>query len=169
MARTPTPKLTIQIPGYPVADVAELPAKFEHLLVGLEARRRKSGGRKVLSDVRDVDLPSGKHTFTFEYTYPLRVVAQFKHVLTVKHGAADIGWFLRQGALDYVKIYDATKKLTAKQREARGINPRLLNAVFPSGEKSNPYGIWGHAIGDLAFEGLTVDLDKMIIRFDIGS
>ena len=78
--------------------------------------------------------------WTFKYTYPLDSEPEFKHHLT---GDTKIHDILVLAAADYKQIYDE-----------------------PDQDK---YGIWGHTIGDLYFEGVDIDHETKTIEFHMGS
>jgi hypothetical protein len=92
--------------------------------------------------------------YEFQYDYPLDTVAKFKRKLNAKHSARNI---LRFAARDYKKIYDAED------------DPGYRGKSFNRGMSAGPYGIWGHYMGDLYFEGIHIDENKKVIKFGMGS
>jgi hypothetical protein len=96
--------------------------------------------------------------FTFVYDYPLSGEARFAHTL-VRPTAREL---LRLGALDYQRIYDEEAASASPPLPGGG---NLVNRPTTKGK----YGIWGHGIGDLAFESLEVYPLAKQIRFGIGS
>jgi hypothetical protein len=79
--------------------------------------------------------------YTFVYDYPLKDKAVFDHYLP---RTLDPLQLLQTAAEDYEKIYERANN-------------------------DNPYGIWGHDIGDLYFEGVTIHEDIKRVRFIMGS
>ncbi len=100
-------------------------------------------------------LVAGEYTFT--YDYPLSTTASFKHDLTPETTALQI---LALGAQDYKNIYETEN---ADTTIAPGCIPGMLNRNSTDGR----YGIWGHDLGDLAFEG--INIDGQSVSFYIGS
>lgn len=101
-------------------------------------------------------IPIG--TYTFRYDYPLNSEARFQHELSPNMSWVDV---LLLAQTDYEHIYD----LEDKQCGPTGNIPGMLNRSVSQG----PYGIWGHHLSDLYFEGVTIDLGKMTVDFDMGS
>jgi hypothetical protein len=96
--------------------------------------------------------------YTFKYTYPLSTTAEFKHVVTEEASIIDI---LVRARLDYENIY----QIEEQEDGSPGMIPGMLNR-----RKSNgAYGIWGHVLSDLYFEGVIVDEAEKTISFHIGS
>ena len=100
-------------------------------------------------------LPAGEYTFT--YDYPLEDEAEFKHHLTERTSILDI---LELGAQDYKAIYD-------EEGQTASADPTPSGALLNRGDSHGKYGIWGHDIEDLVFEGVRVKNFK--VEFDIGS
>ena len=124
-------------------------------------------------DVRVVDVLKGKDPiddgfargqkvqpgeYTFLYRYPLSTVAKFKHKLG---SALDPVMILRTAADDYQRIYREEDE-GMKNLSPSGIP---LNRGFSDG----PWGIWGHDIGDLYFEGVIIDEKNGTVDFEMGS
>jgi len=97
--------------------------------------------------------------YTFKYDYPLSNNAAFKHKLTNKMTAANI---LLTAKNDYARIYN-------EEDTATKVKPGLIPGMLNRNETDGPYGIWGHSIGDLFFEGIKINEKKKEITFDIGS
>lgn len=101
-------------------------------------------------------IPEGD--YRFYYTYPLSRQAVKTHHLTAETTAQEL---LAIGAEDYRAIY-------AEEEAAAGPTghvPGMLNRAKSEG----PYGIWGHDITDLYFEGVEADFEGKRIEFVIGS
>lgn len=96
--------------------------------------------------------------YVFKYDYPLSTPAEFKRKLSSKTSARSI---LRFAARDYKRIYDLEDGKVGKT----GTIPGMYNRNTSDG----PYGIWGHYMGDLFFEGIYINVDKRLITFCIGS
>ena len=96
-------------------------------------------------------------TFKFEYDYPLNTKAVFEHQLTAETTALDI---LEMGQADYKRIY---REEDEDVGAPTGNIPGMLNRQISSGR----YGIWGHSIGDLFFEGIKISGN--VISFEMGS
>jgi len=96
--------------------------------------------------------------YAFVYNYPLSSPAMFTHMLTAKMTARDI---LRLGKADYENIY--------KEEDAAVGNTGNIPGMLNRSSSAGPYGIWGHHIEDLYFEGINIDDVNNIITFDIGS
>ena len=96
-------------------------------------------------------------TFKFEYDYPLNTEAVFEHQLTSEMTALDI---LEIGQADYERIYREEDEDVGGPTENI---PGMLNRQISEGR----YGIWGHSIGDLYFEGIEISGNK--ISFSMGS
>jgi hypothetical protein len=96
--------------------------------------------------------------YTFFYTYPLRVEAKFTHLILPTDSVIDI---LLLAKHDYMEIYRAEDDAVGKT----GNIPGMLNRSVSSG----PYGIWGHHLSDLYFEGVEIDNEKKTVKFNIGS
>jgi hypothetical protein len=96
--------------------------------------------------------------FTFSFTYPLSVSAKVEHEITPLMSAFDI---MKLAAVDYAEIYQV-EELASKPvaLEDRGF---LINRPRTNG----PYGIWGHDLSDLYFEGILIEGNQ--VTFDIGS
>lgn len=104
-----------------------------------------------------VGIPEGEYTFV--YDYPLSTAAKFMHALPADVSIIDI---LLEARADYRAIYaieDASSSVTASQI------PGVINRPPTSGT----YGIWGHDITDLYFEGVEIDTIKRRVTFSIGS
>lgn len=104
------------------------------------------------------DTPLGLDgIFTFVYDYPLSKKATFDHPLISSVSAIDI---LAIAKADYEFIYAAEE---ADDGPTENI-PGMLNRASSDGR----YGIWGHCIEDLFFEGIKID-ESNIVEFVIGS
>lgn len=103
-----------------------------------------------------LELPEGEYEFS--YTYPLSTTAKFKHKLGPKHTARNV---LRFAARDYKKIYDI--------EEGKVGNPGHIPGMLNRATSNGPFGIWGHDMGDLFFEGIRIDTEKKTISFGMGS
>ncbi len=109
-----------------------------------------------LSD-EPIGLPPGE--FTFAYDYPLSKEVRFKHELGADASIIDI---LMEARADYLAIYSIEDAFTG---EAVGMIPGTFNRAQSDG----PYGIWGHVMSDLYFEGVDIDMVARRITFSIGS
>ena len=96
--------------------------------------------------------------YTFSYVYPLSRVAVFMHELTAETTNIQV---LELGGKDYEAIYAAEDAATGPT----GDIPGTLNRKSSSG----PYGIWGHCLEDLYFEGVNIDTEKKRVEFSMGS
>jgi hypothetical protein len=96
--------------------------------------------------------------YEFQYDYPLSTTAKFKHKLTPKTSGRNI---LRYAARDYKKIYDI--------EDGKAGDPGYIKGMLNRNESDGPFGIWGHYMGDLFFEGIHIDPAKKIVRFFMGS
>lgn len=110
------------------------------------------------SPLRDkaLGLESGNYSFIFKY--PLSVEVGFPHQLTPLSSVIDI---LLLARADYERIY---KEEDAAVGPTKNI-PGMLNRASSNG----PYGIWGHDISDLYFEGVNINKKKKIVDFSMGS
>lgn len=86
-----------------------------------------------------ISVPKG--TYTFEYDYPLSDRARFQHDLKGDETEIEI---LKIAARDYKKIYQEN-------------------------EDTGAHGIWGHYMGDLFFEGVTINTATRFVTFSMGS
>lgn len=93
----------------------------------------------------------------FNITYPLDVIVEgeVEKVFTV-------GELLWKVAQIYEKIYQEEEETT--KIEVGQMSENLINRNQTDGK----YGIWGHDIGDLVFEGIVI-YDNAVIEFYIGS
>lgn len=121
-----------------------------HLCSYLE--NKPKGEYDIYPDPGPLNLQAG--TYTFIYDYPLDREAKFKRKITPKTSARNL---LRFGARDYKKIYDAEK------------DPGYIPGMFNRSRSDGPYGIWGHYMGDLFFEGILIDEHNKTVRFSMGS
>ena len=98
-------------------------------------------------------------TFEFQYTYPLSKTAVFKHALTKDMSGLDL---LLLGRADYERIY---REEDGDVGAPTPMIPGMLNRQQSDGR----WGIWGHVIDDLFFEGIEIDHCKSTISFGMGS
>lgn len=140
-------------PGIPVKTVASLTHEQADDLIYLEPRDAKT--RSALRGRRDRNVRSNWWDFAptplvIQIDYPLRSVvglaitpstAPSGHVFT---SAGHVLWHI---ACAYEKIYGEAEATEAGQKK---------------------YGIWGHSIDDLVFEGLKID-EKGHVLLSIGS
>lgn len=101
-------------------------------------------------------LPHGQYRFM--YSYPLSHVATFMEMVEPTNSVIDI---LVLGRKHYEAIYETEKSADGET----GNIPGMLNRASSHG----PYGIWGHHIGDLYFERVTINVLQKTITFGIGS
>ena len=107
----------------------------------------------------DLTLPlelSGEHAFS--YSYPLKVVATFMHVLAPEMTGEDL---LVLARADYERIY--------REEEAAVGNPGRATSMLNRALSPGPYGIWGHDFSDLYFEAIMISLKGMTVSFSMGS
>lgn len=106
------------------------------------------------------DTPAGflAGFYFFRYTYPLSVEARFSHELTPEMSWVDLLLLAKQ---DYERIY----REEDEDCGPTGNIPGMLNRASSKGK----YGIWGHHLSDLYFEGVKVDYDTKMVDFIIGS
>ncbi len=97
-------------------------------------------------------------TYTFIYDYPLTHAARFPHALDPTSTLVDV---LLLARADYEAIYAAEEKEVG--------NPGNVNGMLNRAATNGPYGIWGHHLDDLYFEGVDFDPVKKVVRFDMGS
>jgi hypothetical protein len=109
-----------------------------------------------LSD-EPIGIPSGE--FTFIYDYPLSTEAKFKHELGLYTSIIDI---LLEARADYRAIY-------AIEDAATGVAVGTIAGMVNRAQSSGPFGVWGHVISDLYFEGVDIDLVTRRITFSMGS
>ena len=102
-------------------------------------------------------LKLDQKTYTFTYDYPLTNKATFRHNLDSDTSPFDI---LKIAAADYHLIYD-------KENANSEIGPSPT--TFNRGSSNGPYGIYGHYITDLYFEGISIDKNNCLITFAVGS
>lgn len=105
---------------------------------------------------RPVNIPDGEYTFT--YTYPLSCNAHFKHEVNSAMSIIDV---LLLAKSDYERIY--------KEEDETDGDPGMIPGMLNRARSSGPYGIWGHVLEDLYFEGVTVDTDAKTVKLDMGS
>ena|ERR1700722_1156714 len=103
-------------------------------------------------------LPANQ-TYKMEITYPLHHPATVK-VKTGKSGMGLIG-LLNTIGKTYGKIYQ-------EEEEAAGV-PEQSETMYNRRTTDGPHGIWGHDIGDLVIEGITIDHQSKKIGLFIGS
>jgi hypothetical protein len=113
---------------------------------------------------RHCELPSPSAlnlsgAYTFNYDYPLSRTVNFQHELIRQMTGLDL---LVLGRVDYEQIY--REEADSSSVSASRI-PGMLNRETTDGK----YGIWGHEIENLVFEGIEVDEGKREITFVIGS
>ena len=123
-----------------------------------DAHRGDEDGYYKLSKA-PLKLPAGEYTFS--YDYPLSNTASFKHKLTADMNAGQI---LKLARKDYERIYREEDKST-RVPVTVGKNGPLFNRDRSDGK----YGIWGHCIEDLFFEGIKINEKKKSVAFYIGS
>ena len=93
----------------------------------------------------------------FNITYPLNVIVEEK-----VENIYTIGELLWEIAQTYKKIYE--EELTTTTIEVGQMSENLINRNQTDGK----YGIWGHDIGDLVFEGISI-YDNGTVDIFIGS
>lgn len=125
-------------------------------VVGYLNNKEKPNEYTTFPKAGKLDLPEGD--YVFEYDYPLSTTAKFKRKLGPKHTARNI---LRFAARDYKKIYDI--------EDGKAGDPGYIKGMLNRNSSSGPFGIWGHYMGDLFFEGIYIDTDKKVICFGMGS
>jgi len=119
----------------------------------------KGGDRQEYDDVEKLAPAVGLDgEYTFNYDYPLSRIASFKHILTPDMTGEDL---LVLGREDYERIYKEEHEADCDPGHA----PGMLNRQRSQG----PYGIWGHDICDLYFEGIDINPDSKTIEFSMGS
>jgi hypothetical protein len=96
--------------------------------------------------------------YAFSYDYPLSVIATFEHQLTPETTGEDL-LVLARG--DYERIYNEEHSEVGDP----GHIPGMLNRAQSNGT----YGIWGHVLSDLYFEGVDIDTVARRITFSMGS
>ena len=121
-------------------------------VVGFLLNKEKPNEYTIFPKPGAIGLEPG--TYEFQYDYPLSKVAKFKHKLTSKTSGRNI---LRYAARDYKKIYAAEE------------DPGYIPGMFNRSSSDGPYGIWGHYMGDLFFEGIYIDPVKKVVTFGMGS
>lgn len=102
--------------------------------------------------------------YTFLYDYPLENEARFIETLPVDATYLDL---MRLGLKHYRAIYaeeEATTPVLAQDSQQIG-SLTLMNRTRTKGK----YGIWGHVLNDLFFEGICIDMKQRVITFNIGS
>jgi hypothetical protein len=97
--------------------------------------------------------------YKFSYTYPLSKTAVFDHVLTPDMNGLDL---LVLARADYERIY---REEDGDVGAPTPMIPGMLNRQQSDGR----WGIWGHVIDDLFFEGIDIDHRKSAISFSMGS
>lgn len=106
--------------------------------------------------------------YTFVYDYPLRERAEFTHTLTPSTTSEDL---LKIGLSDYRNIYaeeERTTPIAAQESSTINIGGRtliLMNRTSTTGR----YGIWGHVLADLFFEGIAINTELRLVKFTMGS
>lgn len=98
----------------------------------------KKGGRAL-------GLPEGD--YSFEYAYPLTNKTTFTHTLNSTTTKFDLLRLIRQ---DYEEIY-----------RVEGEDPGHAPGMYNRARSHGCYGIWGHDIGDLLCDGITIT-DKRV-------
>ena len=121
------------------------------LELGEEASQLISGARDG-ELVSYLNIPPGKMKLTL--TYPLGTPASMDFKVDDSTTVGDVLWI---AAKFYEKVYDEEDSwdTPSSPDERTG----LLNRERTSG----PYGIWGHDIGDLWFEGIRIDGRKITL------
>lgn len=109
-----------------------------------------------LLQIGPLGLAAGEYTFA--YDYPLSKVATYIHAITAETTAQEL---LQFAADDYKRIYEEEDSVCGPT----GNIPGMLNRDRSQG----PHGIWGHSIGDLWFEYVSIDRETKRIEFGIGS
>lgn len=105
------------------------------------------------------DTPLGLDgIYTFVYDYPLSKRARFDHPLVPSVSALDI---LTIAKADYKFIY------AAEDADVGGPTDDIPGTMNRSSSDGR-YGIWGHCLGDLFFEGIKID-EHNVIEFIMGS
>ncbi len=92
----------------------------------------------------------------FNITYPLKVIVE-KELKNIN----SIGELLWEISQTYKKIYDEENKSTT-------ISPGYIPGMMNRNKTNGKYGIWGHDLGDLVFEGIEI-YDNGTIDFFVGS
>lgn len=97
--------------------------------------------------------------FTFKYDYPLNTTAKFVHTLKKNMNFANI---LSLAKKDYQRIY-------REEDESTKVKPGNIPGMLNRNSTDGKWGIWGHGIDDLYFEGVRIDTVRKTVTFDIGS
>lgn len=125
-------------------------------VVGFLKNKEKPNEYTTFPPKGPLGLPEGE--YEFRYDYPLSTTAKFKRKLTPRTSARNI---LRFAARDYKRIYEIEDKESG--------DPGYVQGMFNRASSAGPYGIWGHYMGDLYFEGINIDTSKRVVSFSIGS
>ena len=92
-----------------------------------------------------LNIPAGEYRFL--YDYPISKEVYIPHNLTEKSSIIDVLLIAKE---DYEKIYKIDNEECIDPNDA-------------------PFGIWGHHLGDLYFEGIAVNTKNNVIGFYMGS
>lgn len=97
--------------------------------------------------------------YTFKYDYPLSNEAAFVHPIT-----KDMTWanILALAKKDYKRIYK-------EEDDSTKVKPGNIPGMLNRNKTNGKWGIWGHDIGDLFFEGVRIDTTRKTVSFAIGS
>ena len=107
--------------------------------------------------VKPMEVVIRKENIVIEYTYPLSNKIEFPHK---RKGGWTRKALVSTIQKDYAKIY---------RDEDKAVGPTdCVPGTYNRDRSEGPYGIWGHCIGDLVIEGVSIS-DKGKVTLSIGS
>lgn len=105
-----------------------------------------------------IGLPAGE--YSVEYDYPMTTSLRVSYHLTPDTTPDDI---LKLVAKEYQRIY-------AEEEASTKVTPGTHSVLQGNRNKTDgKYGIYGHVMGDLFVDGLTIDIENKNIDLCMGS
>ena len=107
------------------------------------------------------------HELDCTIDYPLSTKCDFKIILPENKWRPGEYVFNTEDIVDQVckKYHEIYREESETLSEIDKPNPHLINRGFSNGK----WGIWGHDIGDLVLEEISLDTEKHRIDIEIGS
>ena len=126
---------------------------------------------KEITNLLNIKVQGGiEHIYT-SITYPVSNPARFK--ITVTRGVdVTYGILLYAYTLSYQKMYEIESKHGKTKKEKDNSHPGYISGMLNRDLSTGPYGIWGHDITDLLYNGssgIEIYQDYIVCHFDCDS